>query len=136
MAPLFPDGPTVGLARTYREALTLLIETRDYVATGLKEDGVALGSVDRARVNTEAMQLTACLAALTSWLMSQRAVEAGEIPREDARLEAHRLVQCTLTDPAAEEGFLPVRLQLLIRRTLALYRRFQRLDRMIEAETA
>ena len=131
MAPLLPDGPVVGLAQTYREAMTLLTDARDYAAAGVSEDGKALEPFDRLRMNTRAMQLTACLAGITAWLMSQRAVEAGEIAREDTRLEAHRLAHCALPEPAEEGPQLPWRLQLLIRRTTALYRRLQRLDRML-----
>ncbi len=131
MAPLLPDGPVVGLAQTYREAMTLLTDTRDYVAAGVKEDGKALEPFDRLRVNTRAMQLTACLAGITAWLMSQRAAETGEIAREDTRLDAHRLAHCALPEAAEDGTPLPWRLQLLIRRTLALYGRLQRLDRML-----
>ncbi|SRR5258708_4642742 len=137
MVPHLPDGPTVGLAQNYRDAMTLLAEARDYAAAGVAEDCRELQPFDRLRVSTRSMQMTACLAGIIAWLMSQRAVEVGEIAREESHLSEHRLAECPLCAPAADEAVqLPSRLELLIRRTLQLYRRLERLDRLLEGAPA
>ncbi|MBI1775095.1 MAG: DUF1465 family protein [Proteobacteria bacterium] len=137
MVPHLPDGPTVGLANSYQATFALLAEARDYAAIGVAADSGALEPFDRLRLNNTAMQLTACLASIAAWLLSQRAVEAGEITREQGHGRQHRLAPCPLCDDAAAKtGPLPERLEILIERTLVLYRRVERLDRLLDADGA
>ncbi len=60
--------------------------------------------------------------------MMQRAVEAGEIHREQTRRSAYRLSRCPLCEPTPEIAvLLPHRPQHLAQRTLTLYSRLDRL---------
>lgn len=135
MAPYLPDGPMVGLAQTWRDAMALLTDTRDYAAFDAVIDSEPLDPFERLKITTKAMQLTTCLIAIAAWLMSQRAVEAGEIDREEAQRCEHRLAQCPLCEEVPGEAIkLPGRLDRLARRTVALYRRLARLDRLADGD--
>lgn len=132
MAPHLPEGPMVGLAQSYRDAMALLTEARDYAASGASADARAMDPFERLDVSVRAMQVTACLMAVTSWLMMQRAVEAGEIHRELTHRSAYRLSRCPLCEPMSGVAVpLPRRLQHLVQRTLKLYSRLDRLDRLL-----
>ena len=132
MLPSYADSPTIGLARNYREAMTLLTDARDYAAFAARNDAASAEPFARLRVNMAAMKLTACLAGITAWLMAQRAAEVGEIGREETKRGEFRLAQCPLGEAETAEVALPPRLLILIRRALTLHERLQRLDRLLE----
>ncbi len=66
MAPHLPEGPMVGLAQSYRDAMALPTEARDYAASRASADAGAMDPFERLRVSITAMQATACLMAIAS----------------------------------------------------------------------
>lgn len=118
--------------KTYDETLRLLVTARDYMAYAAPASRPGLAPVDRLRVNCEAMRVTARLSHIMAWLLAQKAVQAGEMTREQAA-EAYALGDddvCVLETEVEEEG-LPLGLRDLLARSRALYVRVSRLDELV-----
>ena len=116
--------------KTYGEAVTLLVEARDYLAHREPIDRNALVPKARLQLCCETTRLTARLTHIMAWLMAQRAVHQGEINQE-AALAGHEplaeLAVC-MDGTAVESGELPYRLLSLLDRSRRLYVRVARLD--------
>ena len=81
------------------------------------------------------MRITTRLTQVMAWLMIQRAVQAGEMTRDEARQPEHRLGAkdiCETSEPAAPAE-LPPRMSDLLQRSRALYERVARLDSLLDA---
>lgn len=125
------------LRSTFEEALALTRESRDYIAYQLPRDREPLEPAAQIAASCEAMRITARLTQVMSWLLVQRAVEAGEIAPEVAAAPDNRLSGQDVCDPPevgalarteAQLQALPPRLDELLARSLALYQRVARLD--------
>jgi regulator of CtrA degradation len=116
--------------KTYGEAMSLLIEARDYLTHREPIDRSALVAEDRLRVCSETMRLTSRLTQVMAWLLAQRAVYEGEIS-QDRALEGHGAlagVEICMRDEGTEN--LPQRLASLLDRSRRLYIRVARLDEL------
>jgi regulator of CtrA degradation len=116
--------------KTYGEAMSLLIEARDYLTHREPIDRSALVAEDRLRVCSETMRLTSRLMQVMAWLLAQRAVYEGEIS-QDRALEGHGAlagVEICMRDEGTED--LPQRLASLLDRSRRLYIRVARLDEL------
>ena len=81
----------------------------------------------------ELSRVSARLGYCTAWLLTRRAVQAGELSREEAVEPRWRLEgQEVCTRPPLDAGQLPERLLALSERSLAVYRRVERLDRQLD----
>jgi len=119
---------------TFEEAMALTREARDYLTFQEKADLAELDPVSRMAASCESMRVTARLTQVVAWLLVQRAVHAGEITREQAKQPQYRLSGrevCADAKPVAEAA-LPERLCDLLQRSLSLYERVSRLDRMLD----
>jgi regulator of CtrA degradation len=117
----------------YTEALSLAEQAQDYLREHAPRERAQLGLAGRALITSEAMRLTARLAEVIAWLMTQRAVQAGEMTREEADLPCHRLsrqVDFAQAD-ANTEALLPPGLRDLLDESHRLYKRVARLDSML-----
>ena len=116
--------------RIYREALALLIETRNYFAYQEPQDVVGLSNDARLLVSQETMRITCRLTQVMAWLFCQKAVQNGERPADWALQEEHRLSGHSVCLETAwqGDGRLPRGVQDLQLRTTALYHRIDRLD--------
>lgn len=136
------NGPAVAasdtaisfLDGTYREALALTREARDYVMHQERRDKAGLPPDQQLVASCESLRLTARLTQVVSWLLVQKAVQAGELDRSQAaapelRLSGHAV--CTVTEPAGRIE-MPSRLGELLDRSLALYSRVERLDALLD----
>jgi len=120
---------------TYEEALRLTREARDYVAFQEKRDKLALQPLDQLAASCESMRVTARLTQVMAWLLVQKAVNLGEMSREDAAKPDMRLAGqtiCGLTEPHLTES-LPPRLRELLDKSHQLYSRVERLDALLDA---
>ncbi|MEX0759637.1 MAG: DUF1465 family protein [Tistlia sp.] len=120
---------------TYREALALTREARDYVLHQERRDKAALPPDQQLVASCESLRMTARLTQVVSWLMVQKAVQAGELDRTQAaapelRLSGHEV--CGVTEPAGPIA-LPDRLGELLQRSHALYSRVERLDALLDS---
>lgn len=116
--------------RTMMEAMALLAETRRYLIdrseTGRKGIPVEQGLA----ASMESMRLVARLTQVLAWLLTHRAVHAGEMnlieaTRADRRLGGRELCLNTQGD---DDPAMPEELRSLLARSLSLYRRIARLD--------
>ncbi|MCC9620071.1 DUF1465 family protein [Thalassospira sp. MA62] len=129
VAPYQSNYAVVSFSRTYDEAFTLLVEARNYLSAhkGRKK---AEGQ-DRALVQcVEEMRMTSRLIRAMAWLLSVRAVEAGEIDWQEAIDTDDLMVdlQTCIDEKHEEYNFLSPPLLDLMRRTHSLYMRAARME--------
>lgn len=124
--------PTAFFGKTYGEAMSLLVEARDYLAYVEPADRGRLAPFDRLRLCCETMRLTARLTQIMAWLLAQRAVQAGEITRDEALGGDDPLAGLEVCMEAGDidEASLPRRLLELLERSRRLYIRVARLDEL------
>lgn len=121
--------------RLYADAMLLADEARSYFDEVGREESAELDPFTRVRFSCESLKVTTRLLHAVSWLLTRRAVEAGELAAAEARLPSRRLGSAPEMD---EEAFalMPERAQALITASAELYRRVERLDRALDEEVA
>ena len=118
--------------RTYEEAFDLLVEARNYAAYRQPKESAGLAAYARLAASRESLRVTSRLTQVMAWLLMQRAVQAGEITRDDARRPEHRLGAHEVCLEVCVEDMerLPTGLRGLLQRSLSLYTRISRLDQL------
>lgn len=111
----------------YVEAMVLADEARSYFDTTAREDRLALGAVDRVALSCESLKVTTRLMHVIAWLLTQRAVAAGELTRAQAG-ETDRRLGAAPPSEAALLPRLPEAAADLIRSSEELYDRVRRID--------
>jgi regulator of CtrA degradation len=120
----------------FREGMSLVEATAAYLDGEGRADSRFLERPVALAYASESMRLTTRLMQLTSWLLLQRAVNEGELSREEAEREHRRVVIAppeSRTDDAIF-GALPESLRSLIQRSNSLHARIQRFDRDLKSE--
>jgi regulator of CtrA degradation len=117
----------------YVEAMVLADEARSYFDTGGRDDRLALDPLDRVGFSCESLKVTTRLMHVIAWLLTQRAVAAGELSRAQAGMTERRLGAAADTDQVLLAR-LPEAAVELIRASEELYGRVSRLDRGSFAE--
>src|SRR5579862_9722504 len=114
--------------RTYRDTMSLLLETRDYMRFREPVDRRAMPDDQRLVVNCEALRLTSRLTHIMAWLLIQKAVHAGEITAAEAAGEDHRLAGQSVCRERTAPGdvSMPPALATLLERSYQLYARVER----------
>jgi regulator of CtrA degradation len=113
----------------YVEAMVLADEARSYFDVQAEEDRALLEPGMRVHFACESLRVTTRLMHIIAWLLTQRAVAAGEISAAQAREPERRLEDGPESDPALA-GTFPDAARALIRASQDLYERVQRLDRL------
>ncbi|MEO5376080.1 MAG: DUF1465 family protein [Alphaproteobacteria bacterium] len=124
--------------RAYDEAFGLLVEARNYVAYRERLERERLSIVGRLTMSCEAMRVTSRLTSVMAWLLTQRAVQSGEISLEEACSEDNRLTGeqvCLLNESVGNET-LPQGLRSLLERSYNLYVRIQHLEDLVRQQVA
>jgi regulator of CtrA degradation len=111
----------------YVEAMVLADEARSYFDSAAREDRLELEPVDRVGFSCESLKVTTRLMHIIAWLLTQRAVTAGELTRSQAGESDRRLGPAPQSD-AQLLPRLPQPAVDLIRASEELYERVQRLD--------
>ena len=127
---------TIFFTRTYDEALDLVREARTYLAGRGKEDVRNLPVEANFGYAAESLRLTTRLTEGMSWLLYQRALQAGEITAAEAQKEECHLQHleiCLPEEPVCDPAILPEGLQSLLDRSERLYQRLLRLDQQGQA---
>lgn len=153
---------TLLLERTYSELFDLIVETRDYLQasqkarlrrqpargdfmapSGPRQDrGLDIervrfmaARVDEAQLSCETMRMTSRLTQAMAWLMVQKAVHHGELTSAEASEERYRLggQEVCLAERHSDALDMPPELRRLMDRSLSVYQRIERLDRMLDA---
>ena len=122
--------------RTYEEAKALLVEARDYMQYGEPADRAVMAPLDSLKMIGEGLRLTTRLTEVMAWSLTQKAVQAGEISRDQAAEPRRRLGGQEICLGTGDTGAhtMPDRLARLLNRSLSLYQRVQRLDRLVAGE--
>jgi regulator of CtrA degradation len=111
----------------YIEAMVLADEARSYFDTQARDDRLVLDPVDRVAFSCESLKVTTRLMHVIAWLLSQRALAAGEISRGEAAKPERRLGAAQASDSGLMPK-LPEQGADLIRASEELYERVRRLD--------
>jgi regulator of CtrA degradation len=120
----------------YSEAMLLADEARTYFDAGMADgDAARLDPFDRVLFSCESLKVTTRLMHVIAWLLTQRAVEAGELAPDSARAPQRRLGQRVESDETALAR-LPEGARNLVGATIDLYRRVERLDQSLDLDEA
>jgi len=114
----------------FREGMTLVEETAAYLDGDGRRESKILSRIGGLTYATESMRLTSRLMQLASWLLLQRAVNEGEMHREQARQERSKVRLQGFESAMGGPGWtdLPARLRDLIARSMRLQERLRLLD--------
>lgn len=115
----------------YHEALDLLSEAHTYISYRQALDESKLPPRQRLLMSYETMRLTARLTQIMAWLMMHRAVQQGDMEREETGFDAAIEISAdvlALDEREIEEAELPRGLKYLMEKSHALYTRIQRLE--------
>jgi regulator of CtrA degradation len=127
-----------GFKALFHEGMGLVEATAAYLdGEGRKESRDLQRSAALAYAS-ESMRLTTRLMQITSWLLLQRAVNEGELSRQEAETE-HRKVRLNAdANPSSPEmmALLPLRLTELIQQSLRLQARIVKLDELLRRRKA
>lgn len=111
----------------YTEAMLLADEARSYFDDAGRDDRASLEPFARVGFACESLKVTTRIMHIVAWLLTQRAIESGEIPLLDGRRPERRLGHAQDSDPAVVTQ-LPQAAQRLINASSDLYARIKRID--------
>lgn len=131
-------GGSAFFDKTYDEAMTLLIEARNYVAYQQSADMKLIDTDAQLLVSQETMRVTTRMTQVMAWLFGQRAAIEGEISLAEALSESYELggAGVCLDDSHTDDARLPPAVRSLLDRSRKLYIRVQRLEGMLRAGAA
>lgn len=111
----------------YTEAMLLADEARSYFDDIGRDERATLEPFARVGFACESLKVTTRIMHIVAWLLTQRAIESGEIPTREGRRPDRRLGHAQDTDPAVVEQ-LPEGARRLINASADLYARVKRID--------
>jgi regulator of CtrA degradation len=111
----------------YTEAMLLADEARSYFDDAGRDDRSTLTPFARVGFACESLKVTTRIMHIVAWLLTQRAIESGEIPNRDGRRPERRLGHAQDSGPAVVNQ-LPESARRLINASADLYARVKRLD--------
>ena len=115
----------------YVEAMLLADEARAYFDVVGRAERDSLEALSRVTFSCESLKVTTRLMHIIAWLLTQRAVEAGELAPGDALSPSRRLGEAPETD-AATLDTMPVQARTIIATSIELHRRVARLDASLD----
>jgi regulator of CtrA degradation len=130
--PLNPSAATFVqsevFARTFREGMSLVEETANYLDSEGREASKSLSRSAALSYAGASMRLTTQLMQIASWLLVLRAVREGDMSVEEATEPKYRISARDSAPVDLLSGELPNRLLALIDGASQLYDRISRLD--------
>ena len=111
----------------YVEAMLLADEARAYFDDVGKGERLLLDPFVRVGFACESLKVTTRIMHIVAWLLTQRAIETGELHQVEGRRPERRLGNATASEPKVIEQ-MPPAAQRLIHASSDLYARVQRLD--------
>jgi regulator of CtrA degradation len=111
----------------YTEAMLLADEARSYFDDCGRDERSELEPFVRVGFACESLKVTTRIMHIVAWLLTQRAVETGEIYAADGNRPERRLGHAAASDPLVIEQ-LPPAAQRLVSSSTDLYSRVARLD--------
>ncbi len=115
----------------YTEAMLLADEARSYFDDAGRAEREALDPLIRVGFSCESLKVTTRLMHVIAWLMTQRAVDLGELSRRDLLDPSRRLGHAPVFD-ADLVSALPRTAQGMIAASADLHRRVARLDEALQ----
>ena len=129
-------GPRIvasgGFDQLYREGMMLIEEVASYLDGDGRADSRLLPREASFLYATESMRLTTRLMQLASWLLLQRAVNEGEISKENARSEKEKVKFSATPSERGGPGYdhLPEALRVYIDKGDRLFDRVMQFDQL------
>jgi regulator of CtrA degradation len=118
----------------YTEAMLLADEARGYFDELGRSDRDGLSPIERVGFSCESLKVTTRLMHVIAWLLTRKAVAAGEISESDAG-DSRRLGEAAASE-ADVVAVLPETARELIRASIDLYDRVARIDQdMVTPDT-
>jgi regulator of CtrA degradation len=111
----------------YTEAMLLADEARSYFDDAGRDERSTLEPFARVGFACESLKVTTRIMHIVAWLLTQRAIESGEIPMREGRRPERRLGKAQDSDSLVVRT-LPPSAQKLINSSADLYARVKRLD--------
>ncbi|HET7280741.1 MAG TPA: DUF1465 family protein [Sphingomicrobium sp.] len=111
----------------YTEAMLLADEARSYFDDAGRDERSTLEPFARVGFACESLKVTTRIMHIVAWLLTQRAIESGEIPMREGRRPERRLGHAQESDPVVI-ATLPPAARKLINSSADLYARVKRLD--------
>ena len=111
----------------YTEAMLLADEARHYFDDAGRDERQVLDPFARVGFACESLKVTTRIMHIVAWLLTQRAIESGEISSFDGRRPERRLGHAQDSDPMVVEQ-LPEAAQRLIGASSDLYARVKRIE--------
>lgn len=111
----------------YTEAMLLADEARSYFDDAGREERSTLDPFVRVNFACESLKVTTRIMHIVAWLLTQRAIESGEIAYREGRRPERRLGNAQDSDPAVVAR-LPDEARRLVTASSDLYARVKRLD--------
>ncbi|HET7710077.1 MAG TPA: DUF1465 family protein [Sphingomicrobium sp.] len=117
----------------YTEAMLLADEARSYFDDAGRADRNTLDPMARVGFACESLKVTTRIMHIVAWLLTQRAVESGELTAAGGRRPERRLGHAQDSDPDIVAK-LPESARKLINASTDLYARIKRLDAGVLAD--
>lgn len=117
----------------YVEAMLLADEARAYFDKHGRDDRMALDPLVRVGFSCESLKVTTRLMHIIAWILTQRALAAGELTEEQARKPERQLGEAVESDEEVLSK-LPDHALALIRSSQDLYERVRRVEEGTSAE--
>lgn len=118
----------------YTEAMLLADEARSYFDDAGREERATLEPFARVGFACESLKVTTRIMHIVAWLLTQRAIESGEIAAHEGQRPERRLGNAQDSDQDVLKT-LPQSAQKLINASADLYARVKRLDEgVVEAD--
>jgi regulator of CtrA degradation len=111
----------------YTEAMLLADEARSYFDDAGRDERAMLEPFARVGFACESLKVTTRIMHIVAWLLTQRAIESGEIAGREGRRPERRLGHAQESDPTVVDT-LPPAARRLINSSADLYARVRRLD--------
>src|SRR4051794_14553800 len=111
----------------YTEAMLLADEARSYFDDAGRDERSTLEPFARVGFACESLKVTTRIMHIVAWLLTQRAIESGEVANLEGRRPERRLGHAQDSDPAVL-AVLPPSARKLINSSADLYARVKRLD--------
>jgi regulator of CtrA degradation len=111
----------------YTEAMLLADEARSYFDDAGRDERQMLDPFARVGFACESLKVTTRIMHIVAWLLTQRAIESGEIASIEGRRPERRLGNAQDSDPVIVEE-LPQSARQLIQASAELYARVKRID--------
>lgn len=111
----------------YTEAMLLADEARAYFDQQGRDERSELPPFVRVGFACESLKVTTRIMHIVAWLLTQRAVESGEIKSTEGRRPERRLGHANDSDPLVVDQ-IPESARKLVNASIDLYARIKRLD--------